>query len=133
MDTILSNLIRGPRLRGALGLQGDTSEPVYSNNYEWLELRATGVRATTGELLTKGARNQYIRLEPTESVLVAKPYKALVSVNPALMEYGTGPLLYILDASNGRVHPGAYLQLRRDLDLTAPDAPTWVVRLGLLT
>ncbi len=77
-------------------------------------------------ILTKGSRNQYLRVMPACTVEVKGHYRFEVHPNPALNIFGLVQAPYYLEPEDGRMNPGFYIALRRDLDLKDID---WAIRI----
>lgn len=117
MSTTFLNLRRGGRLQGFIGVRMDDGHAYkFANDYTYIELMCSSIKSLTGETQEKAVRNQFLNLELPVCLATRNGYKALVSVNPELMQYATCPSLLLMDNEKSErvVIPAKF---HRDLDV----------------
>lgn len=132
MDSQFLNLVRGTRLSAHLGLQmlPDVAYK-FAPSYLYVEIPVDSFWNPGEEKVQgKGLRNQHLLVQPACTIDVRGSCLVEVEPNRALSEYGTiSGGIYRVHPGSGRITPGFYVTLRRDMELADVD---WAVRLYLL-
>lgn len=135
LETSFLNLVRGSRLTNYMGLRTHEDQPPtagttykFASDYAYIQIPIWGFRNTADGDDTpptlKASRNQYVEVLPVCRLNVRGSYRVLVEPNPALAAFGMTQGSYYVQPGSGITIPLFHMQMRRDLDLTPPAAPT---------
>lgn len=120
------------RVATYLGLRMDEGFPYRfpsqgSREYAYVEIPVKELYNPSEEtVVTKGMRNQYLKVIPACRVNVRGHSRFEVHPNPALYQYGLIQAPFYLESEEGELTPGFYIALRKDLDISEID---WAIRI----
>lgn len=127
METSYLSMVSGSRISNFLGLQMDEGKNynhsgVRERQYAYIEIPIRHIEnVTTGEIGMKALRNQLIRIVPACKVNVRGNYRFEVHPDRSLWAYGVVEGMFYLEPQEGEMEPSFYMQLRKDMELSADD------------
>lgn len=125
METSYLSMVSGSRIKNFLGLKMDEgidykNAGVQERAYAYIEIPVRHIEnMSTGEISMKGLRNQVVRIVPACTVNVRGNYRFEVHPDRSLWAYGVVEGMYYLESQEGELEPSFYMQLRKDMELSA--------------